>query len=196
MGNTSSQKTIEGKKQYLTIISRKYSEEMSPHDKKTKLTSSSMILNMPETPSHPAIHQDYQLNLQTCHLANSNVEAPTTALTTPNMSIYKEALFLNLSKKSKLDSQQSSAQSTPRDDHSLNKYSGSKISLSQLKKSQADGDSTPLHSKNIPVMLNQNHHNHNNCNGNQYKGHADFKKQSRTMAIQYKNKIKEHINKI
>ena len=28
------------------------------------------------------------------------------------------------------------------------------------------------------------------------KGQADFKKQSRTMAIQYKNKIKDHINKI
>lgn len=158
----------------------------------------------------------------------------------------KEKLHLNL-KKHKLDTQQSSAQSTPRDDNSVSKYStASKISLSQLKKSQTEmmmsSGSTELQSPTLS-MSNNNHHNNNNVSINQSKsmqpyppnfnttldinyinnnyvnvshqyvnspldgtnkqnhqnyhtqiihgnGLVDFKKHSRTMAIQYKNKIK------
>jgi hypothetical protein len=75
--------------------------------------------------------------------------------------------------------------STPRDDHSQGKYPSSKISLSQLKKSQGeslDQQQALCQFKQIPA--------------NSYKNNADFKKQSRTMAIQYKNKIKDHINRM
>lgn len=69
---------------------------------------------------------------------------------------------------------QSSAQNTPREDHSLSKYPSSKISLSQLKKGHGTIETNPNSQKYL----------------------IDFKKQSKTMAIQYKNKIKEQINRM
>jgi hypothetical protein len=79
--------------------------------------------------------------------------------------------FPNLLKKSRPDTQLTSTLSTPRDELSLNKY-GSKISLSQLKKSP--GEATRY-----------------------VKSSHEFKKQSKTTtAIQYKNKIKEQINRV
>ncbi len=135
-----------------------------------------MVFNTPDM----YLQEQYQIGLPNAQLINNQVPLVST-------NMYQEPLFLNLSKKNKPDSQLSSAQTTPRDSreqHSQNKYPGSKISLSQIKKSQAEGDSTPSHGRNIPIMINS------------LKGQADFKKQSRTMAIQYKNKIKDHINKM
>lgn len=68
---------------------------------------------------------------------------------------------------------QSSAQNTPREENSLSKYASSKISLSQLKKGHTPGE----------------------VNLNAHKYQVDFKKQPKIMAIQYKNKIKEQINR-
>lgn len=93
--------------------------------------------------------------------------------------IGKQPFNLNLGKKQKIEIHQSSALSTPRDQHSQSKYQGSKISLSQLKKSQAeclDQQQAINQFKQFPP--------------NNFKNNGDFKKQSRTMAIQYKNKIK------
>lgn len=63
------------------------------------------------------------------------------------------------------ETQQSSAVSTPRDDHSLNKYSTTKISLSQLKKAHSSGNH-PNTNTNTNNINTNSHINSNNFNGN------------------------------
>ena len=143
------------KKNYISLISRKFSDDQNGEGRAKFVSTSLIIQDSNERNDGMIPYGSSQLN--------------------PN-----PMANLNLSKKGRTEAHQSSAANTQREDQSLGKFAGGKISLSQLKKNQIEGDRQQFR--------------YTMAQKSNSKDEGEFRKHSHTTAIKYKNKIKQYIN--